>query len=384
MELILVVVGIAAIIAAAAVILLRNRQPGDPGSPPASQPPARSAAPGTLPAPGWKPALATNVQPAPDGVATLALQRTVQLDPAQRDRLVTLLRQVAKPPVFLPRLVSMDVLADAAPRELADLILREPQLAAKLLGRANSAFYALQSPITSIPHAISYLGLNAVRSMALGFLLEAAFPSKDPAVRRYSDRTWTAAMVAGELCALLAMRLRLSDPAALSMESVLSFIGEIAVPVLAPDRADELGRLGLPERLARQQGWIGTNAIVLGSVLMQEWGLPESVIHEVEAAGRIVVTPVNPRDTRHATERALVYACARIGEAIAAGKAVEAGQLSLTAADDPALHYLQGYLRLPALVRLPDLLGSPDAASVLNRMIASAAAAPAPKGTVTA
>jgi hypothetical protein len=93
---------------------------------------------------------------------------------------------------------------------------------------------------------------------------------------------------------------------------------------------------------------------------------------------------VNPRETLHAAERALVYACARIGEAIAAGKVAQAGQIDLTSADDAACYYLQAYLRLPALVRLPDLLASPDAASVLNRMIASAAAAPAAGATVTA
>lgn len=334
--------------------------------------------------PGWKPPVVPTAPPVPAPVASLRLQRTLQLDPAQRQRLVTLLRQVAKPPSSLPRLVSLDVLADAAPRELAEVVMREPQLAAKLLGRANSAFYALQSPIASVPHAISYLGINAVRSMALGFLLEETFPGTDPAVRRYSDRTWTAAMVAGELCALLAMRLRFPDPAALSMQAVLSFLGEIAVPVLGPDRADELGRLELPERLARQQEWLGTSSIVLGSVLMQEWGLPDALVHEIEAAGRIVVTPVNPRETLHGAERALVYACARIGEAIASGRVAQAGQIDLTSADDAACYYLQGYLRLPALVRLPDLLASPDAASVLNRMIASAAAPSAAGSTVPA
>jgi HD-like signal output (HDOD) protein len=383
MELILVVAGVAIVIAAAAVILLRNRPGGDPGQP-AGQPVAPAARSPAPPMTAWKPQVATTTAPAPAAVASLRLQRALQLDPAQRQRLVTLLRQVAKPPTALPRLVSLDVLADAAPRELAELVMREPQLAAKLLGRANSAFYALQSPIASVPHAISYLGINAVRSMALGFLLEETFPSTDPAVRRYSDRTWTAAMVAGELCALLAMRLRFPDPAALSMQAVLAFLGEIAVPVLAPDRADELARLELPERLARQQEWLGASSIVLGSVLMQEWGLPDALVHEVEATGRIVVTPVNPRETLHAAERALVYACARIGEAIAAGKVAQAGQIDLTSADDAACYYLQAYLRLPALVRLPDLLASPDAASVLNRMIASAAA-PSPAGsTVTA
>jgi HD-like signal output (HDOD) protein len=383
MELILVVAGIVAVVAAAAVILLRNRHAGDPGQP-VAEPVTRTVRNVAAPMPGWKPPVAATAAPIPSPVAALRVQRALQLDPAQRQRLVTLLRQVAKPPAVLPRLVSLDVLADAAPRELAELVMREPQLAAKLLGRANSAFYALQSPIASIPHAISYLGINAVRSMALGFLLEETFPSTDPAVRRYSDRTWTAAMVAGELCALLAMRLRFNDPAALSMQAVLSFLGEIAVPVLGPDRADELGSLELPERLARQQEWLGTSSIVLGSVLMQEWGLPDALVHEIEATGRIVVTPVNPRETLHAAERALVYACARIGEAIAAGKLVQAGQIDLTSADDAACYYLQGYLRLPALVRLPDLLASPDAASVLNRMIASAAAAPAAGATVTA
>jgi HD-like signal output (HDOD) protein len=375
MELILAIAGVVAVVAIAGVILSRKSAPPaveSPAAPPTSRPARPAAGPAVYTPMGQPPPVAApTAVPAPECLVALRLQRTLQLDPAVRSRLVTLLSQVAQPPASLPRLVSLDVLADAAPRELAELVMREPRLAAKLLGRANSAFYALQSPITSIPHAISYLGINAVRSLALGYLLEATFPSKDPAVRRYSERTWAAAMVAGELCALLAVRLRCHDPAALAMQAVLSFLGEIAVPVLAPDRADELGQFALPERLAHQQEWLGTSAIVLGSVLMQEWGLPESLVHDVEAAGRLIVTPVNPREGQHAAERALVYTCARIGEAIAGGRLVHAAQLDLAAADDPVLHYLQGYLRLPALARLPDLLASPDAAAMLDRMIAA-------------
>lgn len=53
------------------------------------------------------------------------------------------------------------------PRSLADLLKRDAAMAAGVLRAANSPAYAPRSPIVSLSHAISRLGLDAIRKIAV-------------------------------------------------------------------------------------------------------------------------------------------------------------------------------------------------------------------------
>ena len=55
--------------------------------------------------------------------------------------------------------------------EITRLVESDPGLAAKILRTVNSSLYGLRTPCTSIQRALTYLGLNAVKSLVLGFSL---------------------------------------------------------------------------------------------------------------------------------------------------------------------------------------------------------------------
>ena len=55
--------------------------------------------------------------------------------------------------------------------DLAATVENDPALAAKILKTVNSSFYGLPKPCPSITRAISYLGLNTIKSLVLGFSL---------------------------------------------------------------------------------------------------------------------------------------------------------------------------------------------------------------------
>lgn len=310
-------------------------------------------------------------------LASLRLVRESQLVPEQREQLATQLRKLAMPPLGLQRLVSADIMNAAGARELGDLVMAEPRLAARVLARANSAFYGLQSPIKSIPHAVTYLGVPAVRSMALALLLAESFPATDPVLRRYQERTWSAAMLTAELCNLFGPRLGVADAGMLATHAILAFLGDLGLPALAGSRPDYAGQQSLVERLDAEQRHVGVSSVLVGTILMQEWRLPGPMIKEVEAIGRVVVTPPDPRDPGRAAHRGLVYACARLADAIVRRQVTQPGELRVTPATVPELYHLQGYLALPTLARLPDLLATPEVATVLARLITASRKEPA-------
>lgn len=365
----------AAVTLAAAVILTRGDKSARGAASRATVPAERRRAvatdtgAGTAPAP---PEVATeDPEPLPDALNGFWLADEQEITAERSTQLATQLRHVAMPPRGLQHFMAADIMSGDAPNELSRLVMSEPRLAAKVLGRANSPFYGLESPIASVAHAITYLGMNTVRSMALSFLLQESFAVEEAALGRYCDSVWEAGRMAAELCALLAPRLGFTDAGTLSTQTILAFLGDLAAPSLLGSEAGAIRELDLVERLRFEQEQLGASSVLLGTIVIRAWGLPPAIVDAVAAAGRIVVTPVGQSDPLQAPRSALIYACARIGEAIARQRVERAEEIELRNTGAPELHHLQGYLRLPQLARLPELLHAPDVRLALARMIAA-------------
>src|SRR5512145_2510432 len=56
-------------------------------------------------------------------------------------------------------------------KEISDIISTDTSLSAKVLQVVNSPFYGLATKISSVSHAMTYLGLNTVKNLALSFSL---------------------------------------------------------------------------------------------------------------------------------------------------------------------------------------------------------------------
>ena len=56
-------------------------------------------------------------------------------------------------------------------KQIAETIQNDPALASKILKTVNSSFYGQSSSVSTISHALVVLGLNAVKTLALGFSL---------------------------------------------------------------------------------------------------------------------------------------------------------------------------------------------------------------------
>ncbi len=90
-------------------------------------------------------------------------------------------------------------------RELAELIRRDTALAANVLRIANSALYAGRVPIVSLQHALSRLGMEQIRHIALLIACDGAVfrvPGHVDTVRALFRHSLAAACIAGEIARL--------------------------------------------------------------------------------------------------------------------------------------------------------------------------------------
>jgi HD-like signal output (HDOD) protein len=250
------------------------------------------------------------------------------------------------------------------------MVIAEPQVAAKVLVMVNSPFYGLKAPLGSIGQAVTFLGMNTVRGICLQYLLDESFQSNDPEIKRVFDRLWNASAFASELCFKLAQLLQLPEPGTLVTQVVLSFLGPVAShSLLRKDVVLPMATRGLLERSRVEQEHLGLCAAEIGSLLMQSWELPKSIIDNVRDIDLVLVTPCDPLQQQRASRMAFCYFCARLGEKLAKGEVKDLAAYDLEQEPNPEFFHLQSYLQLPALTRLTEFLHMPELVSSINTMV---------------
>lgn len=357
-----------AAVAAVAGWWLGRRGPGEAERPPVPPP----AVAQTVPA---APVAAQVPAAAPLPAALRAFRPVVheRLPAAQIDALVQRLAQIPPPPLALHKLVSTEFLEAARPTALAETIMAEAQIAARLLATVNSPKYGLRKPVASVVQAVSLLGLNTVRNLCLQHLLHNSFAAAGAAQRQRLDRLLNASTAASELCSRLATGLGLPEPGALATQCVLGFLGPLAATVLLQPGTPAWGpHASLLQRLDTEQQALGLGAGEIGALLMTAWGLPAGIVSAVRDLDRPLHTPVHLVDPRQAPGLALCYLATRLGERAAQGQAVDVAALLVGNADDVDTCHLAGYLALPALAGLGAQLQTPAVQALQQAEVATA------------
>ena len=120
-------------------------------------------------------ALAPSKAPLPAELQGFAWMTEAELDSGRRDTLLAAVRGIPRPPRSMQQLLSPEFLANASSADLSELVMGEPLIAAKVLATVNSPVYGLQKPVTHIGQAVTFLGINTVRSICLQYMLAEAF-----------------------------------------------------------------------------------------------------------------------------------------------------------------------------------------------------------------
>ncbi len=86
---------------------------------------------------------------------------------AQRKQIEKFIRRIPSLSTTVGKVLEVCSRADASPNELNKVIALDPVLTGQVLKLINSAYYSLVNKVTSLTRAITMLGLNTVKNMAL-------------------------------------------------------------------------------------------------------------------------------------------------------------------------------------------------------------------------
>jgi HD-like signal output (HDOD) protein len=174
--------------------------------------------------------------------------------------------------------------ADCSIEEIGGIISRDMGMTAQVLKLANSAFFGLRRQVSSAEEAVSYLGLDTIKSLVLSIHAFSQFEKAEIGTLKI-ESVWNHSMqVAGSAKRISKMEgqdAKAADEAFTA--GMLHDIGKLVLAVNFPNEYAEATRLahsGLEYHLAEQRIF-GANHADVGGYLFGLWGLPVPVVEAV-------------------------------------------------------------------------------------------------------
>jgi putative nucleotidyltransferase with HDIG domain len=200
---------------------------------------------------------------------------------------------VTLPDVFI-RINQLLESPNSTTTDIANIVSQDPAFTVRLLRVANSSFYGFSSTIDTVSKAVSVIGTNQIRNLALSTAVANSFsglPNKLVSMANF----WRHSLYCGLAARKLAKLAGKSDAEAVFTAGLLHDIGELVIFNRLPDKAKEALLLVLDsaDELAIYQAErqiIGFDHAQVGGELARQWNLPpmlEECIafhHDIHAA----------------------------------------------------------------------------------------------------
>jgi diguanylate cyclase (GGDEF)-like protein len=186
--------------------------------------------------------------------------------------------KLPSPPAIAARILDIVRRDNFSFVELAQVVQTDPALTGRVLRVANSGFYSLSRNVTSIETAVAVMGVNAVKNIALSFIVAQTFHG--PRGERFDfERLWRRSITAAVAAQLISKTIDFKSDETF----IASLLQDTGIATLAVLRKhdyltvlDEKVRTGLPVTVVERQVF-GFDHQEVGAELLRRWGLPESV-----------------------------------------------------------------------------------------------------------
>ncbi|WP_321391697.1 HDOD domain-containing protein [uncultured Desulfuromusa sp.] len=185
-------------------------------------------------------------------------------------------------PVIAVQILNAVQKDDTALTVLGEIISADPALTAKMLQVANSALFNCNGEITNINRAMSVLGTNTIKNIALSFVIAAEF--NDPNAGGFNhDRYWRHAVTAAVSAELLSksFNLQYND---IFVTALLQDIGMLVISMTKGDEYNSILKEARPPHAdlsVLEKKEYGFNHQQVGYALLTNWLLPNSICEPI-------------------------------------------------------------------------------------------------------
>jgi putative nucleotidyltransferase with HDIG domain len=172
---------------------------------------------------------------------------------------------------------------NCAPKDLVQVIDKDPVVTVKVLRVVNSAYYSLPNPVTSINHAVVYLGFNTIKNLALSIAAIGILPAENAAGfdgPQYLIHSLTTASIAKQL----ALRVGGAEPMDCFIAGLLHDFGKVVFAQFMPKEfrlALETSQWNETSLHLALREIIGTDHAFVGAMLVEKWRFPVDLVETI-------------------------------------------------------------------------------------------------------
>jgi HD-like signal output (HDOD) protein len=192
------------------------------------------------------------------------------------------IEKLPSPPTLYYELMNAIARPDASPLRIASIIEQDPSMTAKILQMVNSAYFASTRHIGRIDHAVIYLGMDLIKSLALTAQVFGSFNR----VSRLAGISFEHEQRHAVLVAKVASRL-LPDPEFASCAFTAGLLHDIGNLILALSTPQAFAAVVDTAKVAGRPVYqlefemLGVTHAQAGAYLLGLWGLPYPIVEAV-------------------------------------------------------------------------------------------------------
>jgi len=209
-----------------------------------------------------------------------------------------------------PRLPSLPTIAievidlvrqqDVNIKQIANTIQLDPALSSKILKTVNSSFYGQAYQVSTISHALVVLGLNSVKTLALGFSLVANLKNSEETGFNHLD-FWKRSLFTATAARSLAKQAGMVQQEEAFLGGLLQDLGMLAMAQTLEAEYAAIVQLSEEHRELRalEHEHLQSDHAEIGSALAEEWRLPPLLVSPIRYHEDPEPAPDEVRDLVH-------------------------------------------------------------------------------------
>ena len=209
-----------------------------------------------------------------------------------RDELFARLRTVDNLPTIsqvLAELMSRLGTLNHNASDLADIIVRDPSLAARFLRLANSAYYGLPCQVRDVTHALVLLGEQEVYKMVATVSVFSSLASGGSQMTHRREQFWMHSVSCAVLANLLDKVLNLNNEGAAYTAGLLHDIGKVVLDQVFPREYAACLQLAESRGCSAwevEEELLGADHCEVGAWLAERWNLPPEICETIRSHHR--------------------------------------------------------------------------------------------------
>ena len=161
---------------------------------------------------------------------------------------------------------------DVSIRDIADIIMTDAALSARIIQVANSALYRGLSSADNVQAAVTRMGLNTVRTLATSLVMKQLFQATHPVVDKYLRQAWKVSTDVAALSAVLAKSYTKLESDSALLAGLTHSIG--LSPILVKAESDPV----LLNNTAELDKLIYELYPRVGAAILKNWDFPEAMV----------------------------------------------------------------------------------------------------------